>query len=484
MLLGLDLGTTNVKALLADDAGTVLARGSAPCPTETEPGGVVKQDIDQITRAAFDAIAQVTAGRAGRDVRAVGVSSQAAALQLLDERYNPLGPVVGWQDGRGEVFHRQSIRRLGRDWFVRHTGRGKPACAFGQLLRLHAEQPHLLQPPNRVGFVGDVVVHRLTGRGAHDPTSLSICTMYSPRTRRTTPELLGELGLSAGQLPDLLPADRPAGTLLPDVARQLHLPVGIPVSPAVHDQYAAALACGAVRPGDVMFGAGTAWVLLAVDDRLREPVIDEAFTCPHVVPDRFGQLLSMVNGGSAVAWALRLTGLDKTSDLRLDDLLQRVDPGADGLVFRPLLLAGGGAKLAPGTKGQLDGLRIEHTPAHLLRAVVEGLACELDRYLELLRQGGTGLQRLLCCGPAAASPVTSQLLADVTGLSVACSTEPEMSACGSLLLAAVLADPDTALAELAPRRTHPAEVRLPGPHRDVYRELTLRYRNSLQPFGS
>lgn len=479
MLLGLDLGTTNVKALLADDDGTVVARGAAPCPTQTGPGGVVEQDIDQITRAACEAIAQALTGQPAERVRALGVSSQAAALQLLDERFEPVGPVVGWQDGRGVLFDRQTSQRLGRDWCIRHTGRGRTACAFGQLLRIRAEQPHLLAPPNRVGFVGDVLVHRLTGRDAHDPTSLSICTLYSPSEKTTTAELLAELGLASDQLPELLPADHPAGTLLPEMAERLGLPAGIPVSPAVHDQYAAALACGAVRPGDVMFGAGTAWVLLAIDEHLHPPVIEEAFICPHAVPGRFGQLLSMVNGGSAVNWALHLTGLDRSAGLDLDALLASVPPGAGGLRARPLLLPGGGAGLPPDTAGALAGLRLEHTPAHLLRAVVEGLACELARYLDLLGHNGTGPRRLLCCGPAATSSVTPQIIADVTGLAVTCAAEPDMSAYGAVLLAAALAEPGETLGGVSSRLALRGEPRLPGEDRDAYDELFHAYLEDL-----
>ena len=87
------------------------------------------------------------------------------------------------------------------------------------------------------------------------------------------------------------------------------LRAGIPVSAAIHDQYASALGTGAVRAGTVMVGTGTAWVLLAVNDRLAAPVIDEAFVCHHVVDGLCGQILSLVNGGSAFTWALHLLGL-------------------------------------------------------------------------------------------------------------------------------------------------------------------------------
>jgi len=103
---------------------------------------------------------------------------------------------------------------------------------------------------------------------------------------------------------------------------------GIPVSAAIHDQYASALGTGAVRAGTVMVGTGTAWVLLAVNDRLAAPVIDEAFVCHHVVDGLCGQILSLVNGGSALTWALNLMGLAEIDGAAIEALLESTQRAA------------------------------------------------------------------------------------------------------------------------------------------------------------
>jgi sugar (pentulose or hexulose) kinase len=142
---------------------------------------------------------------------------------------------------------------------------------LGQIVRLREQDSRQWAATKFIAFVGDLIVGRLCGRRAHDPTSLAIAMLYNPRVGRADAEILAYLGIDESQLPDLLPVTEPAGTIHNDAGRQTGLPTGIPVSPAMHDQYAVSLGAGSVREGDVTFGAGTAWVLLANGTRLVKP---------------------------------------------------------------------------------------------------------------------------------------------------------------------------------------------------------------------
>ena len=473
MLLGLDLGTTNVKAVVADRGGHVAARGSAPVSLAHVGTDGVEQDIEEIWSATLSAVAQAGAGCDLGAVEAVGISAQGGAMQVLDADGQPGGPVISWLDGRGRPYDREITRELGGAWFADHTGHGSSGISIGQILRLREENG---RPPSRIGYVGDVVVARLCGRGAHDATSLSIAMLYNPSLRTMDPDLLARLGIGAGRLPDLLSPREAAGPLRASVARETGLPNGIPVSAAVHDQYAAALGGGAVAAGDVSFGAGTAWVFLAATDRLAGPAIPAAFVCNHVAERLYGQMLSLGNGGSSLTWALGLVGM---GDEAVDAILETAPAGCDGLRFWPFLAAMNPAGLVPGTPGRLDGLSLAHTAAHVVRAVVEGLALELTRYLRFLTDAGIAVGRLVMTGGAAASRVTPQIIADATGLPLACTTESEMSALGAAVLARGLVEPDAALADLARAMAPPVRAVGPGPNAELYRRLFGDYVASL-----
>jgi sugar (pentulose or hexulose) kinase len=479
LLLGLDVGTTNVKAVVATSDGRVLAEAASPVQLYHVAAGGVEQDIEELFRATLTVVRRAAGQVDPLWISAVGVSSQGGALQIIGEQGQPIGRVISWLDRRGAPFDEALTAELGREWFVRRIGHGRSGLAIGQLLRLRHECPALLCPPQRIGFVGDTIVGRLCGYSAHDGTSCGLTLLYNPSRRVTDPELLERLGLPESSLPSLLSPRQAAGGLRPDIARETGLPEGIPVSVAVHDQYAAALATGSVHAGDVMFGAGTAWVLLAVSEQLTAPVIDDAFTCTHVVEGLHGQILSLVNGGSAFAWALQLLRLEHERPEEIDRLMEEVPAGSDGLCFWPLLAPLGAAGLPPGTRGRLLGIELSHRPAHVLRAVVEGLACELARYLRFLLDAGMRVDRLIMCGQAGASRVTPQIMADVTNLPVACTVHSHASALGAAVIARGLLEPDRPLDQLAEAMALPTRQVLPGSAAVVYAKLRQQYMVSL-----
>ena len=473
MFIGLDLGTTNVKALVVAADGNVLARGEAGVSLRHVGAGGVEQDIEEIWSATLSAICHVVDATDVSSVAAIGVSSQGGAIQIQTPDRKPAGPVISWLDCRGRPYDRKLESQLGIDWFASHTGHGGSCITPGQLGRLRADGS---LPENfRVGFVGDVIVSRLTGRAAHDATSLSLAMLYNPSLQKADGDLLAKLDITEDRLPDLIDPLTPAGVLLDEVARATSLPAGVPVSAAIHDQYTAALGAGVVHSGDVMFGAGTAWVLLAIDDRLTAPVINTAFVCTHAIDGLYGQILSLVNGGSAFGWALRTLNMEDRTDDEIDAILQQAPPGSDGLRFWPLMTAGGGAGLVDGTQGRLDGLNLSHTPPHVLRAVIEGLAMELARYVAFLTHAGLNVKRLVMCGGAASSSVTPQIIADVTGLPVATTSRSETSALGAAVIARGIVTQSADLAALSVEMTPPVHTICPGQNMELYGQCLQEY---------
>jgi xylulokinase len=483
MYLGLDLGASNVKALIIDQAGSRLAQ--AMCPVERlHVDGGVEQDLDQIWRATIRALQQAVAAVNPAAIRAVGVSSQGGAVQLLDAEGRPLGRVISWLDQRGQPYADKLTEELGQDWLLQRIRQRRAWLSIGQLLRLRAESAEALQVPNRIGFVGDLIVERLGGRAAQDGTSAGLTLLYNPVLRAYDPDLLKRLDVQASQLPDVIPPRQAAGHLLPDVARATGLPAGIPVSPAVHDQYAAALAAGVVEAGMVMAGTGTAWVLLAVAGALPQPATDSALICHHVVDGLYGQILSLVNGGSTVTWALELAGRADAGPDEIERLLESAPPGSEGLRFWPFLAPFGASGLPPGIKGRLCGLQLSHRAPHLVRAAVEGLACELKRHLQMLEHAGMPLNRLVLTGGAAAGRVTPQILADVSGLPLACCEPSAGSVLGAALLARTLIEPERSLVELSKEMAPPARQVQPGRDASVYAKLYDEYSRSLPAWAA
>jgi sugar (pentulose or hexulose) kinase len=477
VLLGLDLGTTNIKALLADRSGCVLAQGSAPIHLNYIDDGGIEQDIEEIWQAVIKAVRSAGQQKDLSSVSAVGISSQGGAIQIRDEGGQSIGPVISWLDPRGGAYDRQLENRLGGDWLSQHIGHGQSGLSAGQLARLKEQHPDWLQASHLIGFVGDAIVERFTGKAVHDASSLSIACLCNPDTGQMDEDFLRELGLADAKWPNVQPARQPAGHLKAEVAQQLGLPAGIAVSPAVHDQYAAALGCNALRPADVMFGAGTAWVLLAVADRALRPVVPSAWVCPHLVPQRWGQLLSLGVGGSVIQWALELTGLSQIAASEVDDLIASVQPGCEGMHLLPFLSVAGGEGGRSG--GRLDGLLLNHGRAHLVRAAVEGLCFELTRRLNWLEEANCPVHRLIMTGGAAKSRCTPQMISDITGREVMCPSVAEVSAFGALVLARAMIETETELEQLAEEMEGDARTIEPGGNRATYRKFFEDYQQAV-----
>src|ERR1041384_1904635 len=140
MLLGLDLGTTNVKALVTDRGGRLLARGACPIQLFRLDGGGVEQDLEEIWQATLTAIGQAVRDINPAGIEAIGISSQGGAMQILDGRDRPLGRVISWLDQRCWAFDDHLTAEWGRDWFVHRIAHGRSWLAVGQILRLRQEQ--------------------------------------------------------------------------------------------------------------------------------------------------------------------------------------------------------------------------------------------------------------------------------------------------------------------------------------------------------
>ena len=321
-------------------------------------------------------------------------------MQLLDPHDKPCGRVISWLDRRGQPFDAELTAELGRSSSPNISATAPAASPSARSFVSGNKLPNA-RAAQPIGFVGDVIVGRLCGRRAHDATSLGIAMLYNPWLGRPDPEVLARLGLATNNCPACCPRPTAAGALQQRPRKPIGLPPGIPVSPAIHDQYAASLGAASVEEGDVNFGAGTAWVLLANTGQPGAAGRQRSLRLPHpsaaLRPDAFheerrlGHPLGDVLLGDAAA----------TTE-QIDMMLEAVPPGSDGLRFWPLLSGGPEIDGFGREGGRLAGITLAHSRNHLVRAVVEGLACELLRHIRLLTDAGLPVSRLVMCGSAAA----------------------------------------------------------------------------------
>ncbi len=480
MILGIDIGTQSLKAVVVD---RVLApRGEAATaytPSAPRPGWA-EQDPGLWERALAPTIAAAlaAAGAAPRDVVCIGICGQLDGCIPVDDAGRALAPALIWMDRRAV----EEIADIPPDLVRSRAGvvldAGHMAAKIRWLKRHPPSGIHAARYHQPVSFL----VSRLTGESALDHAQASTTMVYGLERRGYDPDLLDRFGIDVGELPRPAEATDRAGVLNAQGAALTGLPVGIPVAVGTGDDFAAPLGAGLLAPGRVSVAIGTGEVVGAVH---AHPVIDdEALVETHawVGPGFFVENPGWLAGGS-VAWLMRLLGIADAA--ALDALAAEAPPGADRVLFLPALTGAMAPRWAAGARGCYYGLTPSHGRAHLARAVLEGCAFAMRDVVERLAALGIAADSLLLLGGGAGSRLWVQIRADVAGVPVQVPPRTGTAPLGAAMVGAVAAGLLPGLAEAAALvGSGGSEVAPDAARHAAYDEAHARYRrlfDSLDP---
>mgnify|MGYP000126744368 CR=1 FL=1 len=494
VLIGLDLGTTNIKALaLAVDDGRVLGVVRAPTPTIRPRPNWTEHDADALWQTAAGCIARLLKDACpGVRPRALSIGSMAEAGLLVDRQGRPLCPIIAWHDPRTEPYRRRFEAQVGVERLYAITGQvPRQIFSLYKLLWLREYLPDAWARAKRWLCVPDFVTFRLCGAQVTDYSIASRTLLLDQATGTWSQELLDAAGLDRALLPELVPAGTVAGTVRAAAAAATGLPEGIPVVVGGHDHHCASLAVGAVTPERVLDSTGTAETVLALSDRFRpDPALlySGIAQCRSLDPRRVALFASLPASGGLLAWVVADL-LDRPAGEGWEAALEAaaaVEPGAHGLLCLPYLRGAVTPHADPAARAAFLGFRDGHTWAHVLRAAAEGIALWLRSALESLEHvTGSPVKELVVVGGSARGELLLRLRADVTGRTVIAPDLTEGVALGAALLAGVGAGVYASLDEavgtlrLAVRQLDPEPDRLAlyeRLYREVYRDLysTLR----------
>jgi xylulokinase len=433
-LLGIDIGTTHVKARAYDEAGRLLADARRQTPTTRLPDGGAEYESDALEEAAFGA-AREAIERAGPP-RAIGIASMAESGFLLGEEGEALAPAMAWFDGRTAPQAERWRERIDAEDLFSRTGlHATPLPTACKLEWLREDSPYLFA--RATGWLGmsEYLVFRMTGERTTDPSLAGRTMLYNVGSGGWDGELCGLAGIPPGLLPPVREAGTVLGGLTPEAARRLSAPAGLPVVVAGHDHICGAFGAGSTAPGEIVDSMGTAEASLLT---LTEPPLDaagHALGLPvgrHVLPGRYYVAATLPRSGGLVEQLKQLLGGTEEDLARWTREAAGLAPGGGGVCLPP-------TDEDPGADGLLvyalgDGGR----PGHLLRAVLEGLTLKMNHDLaRAVAASGTGPTRITLVGGGAQSGLWAQLKADVSNLPVRIVSDAECVARGAALLAGV-----------------------------------------------
>ncbi|MEJ2218516.1 MAG: xylulokinase [Gemmatimonadota bacterium] len=481
--LGVDIGTSAVKAILVEPLGTVVAGASSPLELHSPHPGWAEQDPESWWRASVAAIREVMSAAPG-PVAAVGLSGQMHSSVFLDAAGAVIRPALLWCDSRTSAECREITERAGGEDRLREWVRNAAFEGFTlpKVLWLRNKEPAAFERLATLLLAKDFVRFRLTDVLATEPSDASGTLMFDPAALTWSDDILAAVDVPASILPPVGGSGEVLGRVTREVAGATGLAAGTPVVGGGSDNACGAAGVGVVSPGQAVAGWGTSGTLLApvpaphVDPGLR------AHTFCHVVPDTWYIIGVVLSAGGAFGWYRdHVRGGEDVPDAgsALNDEAARAPRGAGGVTFLPYLQGERTPHRDGAARGAFLGLSLATDRTHLSRAVLEGICFAMRDSLEILRELGLAPEYVLLTGGGARSPFVRRLQAEVYGVPVATVDREEGSAYGAALLAAVGAGafPDLAAATAATLTRGPLEHPEPGAH-EAYEQAYARFKAS------
>lgn len=447
-LLGIDAGTTAMKAVLFNKEGRALVQASDEYQLLTPAPDRVELEPDRYWAACCRCIRSLLAqsGVDHRDIPALSISSQGETLVVVDEAGRPLYPAIVWLDNRSQTEAGEISMQFGVETVFQVTGQPEitPTWPATKILWLRHHQPQVFEHAHKFLLLEDYLLFRLTGRFAADPCLLSSSLLFDIRRKTWWQEMLDLIGITPDRLPDVQESGQAVGELTAGAARETGLWAGTVAAAGGLDQALAALGAGNTRPGLITENTGGALAIVAT---LEEPVFDPQGGIPchcHAVPDTYYLLPWCQTAGMALRWFRDVFGYEEQQESArtgadaydlLTSAAAEVPPGAEGLAALPHLVGAACPEFNPAARGVWFGVGLHHTKAHFVRAILESVAYMLRRNVEILQKLGIAVGEIRALGGGARSPLWNQIKADVLGVPVVTLTTDEQACLGAAILA-------------------------------------------------
>ena len=423
MIIAHDLGTTANKASLHHPDGRLIDAVTVAYPAHFADGGVAEQDPNDWWNAVVAATVSLVdkVDVSGREISGIVVSGQMMGAVLLDADGEPVRPAIIWADTRSSAQQQQLSERIGDEVAYRILGhRLNPTYSVEKVMWVRDHEPEVWARVKHVCVAKDFIALRLSGRLATDRSDASGTNAYDQDSGTWSDAILDAAQLSRELFPEILESTDIVGGVTAAAAQVMGIPVGTPVVMGGGDGPLAAVGAGVVSPEDGAYvSLGTSsWISFVTDQPLLDPVM-RTFTFNNVVPNSFVPTATMQAGGASLQWFTEVLQLGRAT-VEAGDLIAAADHSVDTgqLYFLPYLLGERAPLWEPSARGAFVGLARHHSHAHMMRAVMEGVAYNLYPCLLAFRDSGATIEQMTAVGGGAQSDVFLQLLADVWGIPV------------------------------------------------------------------
>ena len=448
-LLGIDVGTSSVKAVLIQPDGTVLATASPEHTFETPKPLWAESNPEAWWEGTIRSVQMVLeqSGVDGKDVAAMGLTGQMHGLVLLDGSGAVLRPCIMWNDQRTAAECAEITEAIGSSEVLGITGNPVlPGFTAPKVAWVKKNEPDVYAKAEHLLLPKDYVRYRLSGELVMDVADGSGTALIEVGARTWSDRMVEASGTQASWLPQLMECAEVSAALSAEAAALLGLRAGIPIAAGAGDQAAQAVGSGIFEEGTLSATFGTSGVVFAHSKEFRVEPDGKLHAFCSAVPGQWHLMGVMLSAAGSLQWfrnnlgelemKREQAGEGDAYSLLVERAMQ-APVGSEGLFFMPYLSGERTPHPDPLARGGFVGLTLRHSKAHLIRSVIEGVTFGMRDSLELMRNLGIEPAEIVVSGGGASNPSWRQIMGDIFGARVMTVNATEGAAFGAALLAGV-----------------------------------------------
>lgn len=489
-LIGLDAGTTAIKGVIVDNLGNFLANAGKEYNLEYPSRELCEVDPEiywQSTQMVItDLIAKSKCDK--KSIVALAFSSQGETLICIDKSCKPLRKAMVWLDNRSTAEAEIIKSTFGEEKVLRVTGQPEiiPIWTAPKILWLKRNERSLFDKIFKFQLVEDHLVSRLTGKYFSNPSMATSTLYFDILQRKWWDDMTGFLGISHDRLPEIINSGRIVGELTENAARETGLDKSTLVISGSYDHPAGALGSGNIKEGLISETTGTA---LAMCVTLNQPLLNKKLNIPchcHVVENKYFLLPYGQTAGMVLRWFRdefcgEENRIAERKNLNPYDILTSmaadIPAGSEGLTVLPHLMGAGSPEFDVNIKGVFAGISPGLKKGHFIRAIMEAVACIVNRNLVSLNNFHIEIDEIRALGGGSASDLWNQIKADMTGIPYVTIQSSEAACTGAAILAGSGSGVFKDIEEGCRRLVKLNKKFTPDPAMfDKYQEVYLRYK--------
>jgi len=440
-LLGLDIGTSGVKALLVSPEGKIISSKTESYPLVTPQSGWAEQSPYDWWEATVKVIRETISHNSIDPTRIKGISlsGQMHSSVFLNEKMEVIRPAILWSDTRtAEQCKEIYTKSGGLDQLIRYVS--NPALegfTAPKILWLKEKEPENYKKVKYILLAKDYIRYRLTGELFTEVSDAAGTLLFDVINKRWSTSLLKKLEIDPNLLPPVLNSFDIAGQITKKIAAQTGLTTGTPVVAGGADNACGAVGSGIIQKGRVMVSIGSSGVVLAQTDEPQADQKGRIHLFNHACPDSWYMMGVTLSAGMSYKWLEKKLFNSSLNYTKLDQLAEEIEPGSEGLIFLPYLYGERTPHADANARGVYFGISGKHDQRHFARSVLEGATFALKDSMELVKDKGVKIKEIRAIGGGAKSRVWQQILADILGEEISLLNVEEGPAFGAALIAGV-----------------------------------------------